>query len=120
IAIQNTQIQLSDVEDLLKEIRNELVQIESLVRERAGVLLVETIACYECDAPGPPSLAAALEAGWRNLLCDKGPKWNYLGLCPGCREETAVKEPAHPVPQQPEAALAMLTDQPKAAKSTLF
>jgi hypothetical protein len=45
----------------------------------------ESLACFECDVDSPPSLAAAIQAGWESLQADfDGLGWNYLGLCPEC------------------------------------
>lgn len=53
----------------------------------------ESLACSECDADSPPSLAAALQEGWSDLIRDDGPMWNYLGICPACQAELIHEEP---------------------------
>ena len=49
----------------------------------------ETIACARCDVDSPASLAAALQEGWIDLCRDNGTGWNYLGICPCCKQAEA-------------------------------
>lgn len=120
VAIKNTQSQLIDVENLVKDLYQKLAEIEGLVRERAQVLLDETLVCMECDVQGPPSLAAALQEGWTNLMRDAGPKWNYLGLCVRCQEESAETNVSRaPVPVVEEQSVGETAEE-KRKKTTLF
>ncbi len=46
----------------------------------------EAISCYYCDAQADGILSAEHE-GWTRIEADpEGSSWNYLGLCPECRE----------------------------------
>jgi len=67
--------------------------IESLPETRKPESVPETIACVDCDADSPDSLAAALEQGWTRLQRDDGTGWNYLGVCPECQEQEADVQP---------------------------
>lgn len=44
------------------------------------------LACTQCDCDAPESLEAALKASWSELMHDDQPGWDYLGLCPDCRQ----------------------------------
>ena len=63
--------------------REELRDILASIREERAEREDEIIACCHCDA-SPPSLAAAVREGWKDLQFDDGDNWNYLGLCPDC------------------------------------
>jgi hypothetical protein len=68
--------------------REELHDILAALREESVERDDEIIACCHCDA-SPPSLAAAVKEGWKDLQYDEGENWNYLGLCPDCvRQQT--------------------------------
>jgi hypothetical protein len=57
----------------------------------------ESLACARCDIDSPPSLAAALQDGWTDLIRDDGASWNYLGICPQCQaQESATAAPERP------------------------
>lgn len=45
------------------------------------------LACRSCECEPPLSLEQALRDGWTELMEDKTEQWNYLGLCPACREQ---------------------------------
>jgi hypothetical protein len=68
--------------------REELHDILAGLREEKAERDEEIIACCHCDA-SPPSLAAAIREGWKDLQHDEGADWNYLGLCADCvRQQT--------------------------------
>ena len=72
-----------------KEFAERMTGVETMP-EVAGEIsseeVPETIACMYCDVDSPASLAAAQQEGWTDLDRDDGAGWNYLGLCPECRE----------------------------------
>jgi hypothetical protein len=44
--------------------------------------------CSECDMDAPPSWESAVLAGWTEIEADlNGMTWNFLGMCPECRDE---------------------------------
>lgn len=85
----------------LKQIREAVAEgittaagLRVLEKNARADALPETIACAHCDVDSPESLAAALQEGWTDLCRDDGPGWNYLGVCPECREqEDSVPQP---------------------------
>jgi hypothetical protein len=46
----------------------------------------EIIVCCHCDA-SPPSLGAAIRAGWTDFQYDRNANWNYSAICPDCRRK---------------------------------
>ena len=121
VAIENTRIQLDSIEDLLTDIRHELIRIQSVVRKRAESLIEEIIACSECAAVSPEdSLAAVLQEGWANLRRDDGDTWNYLGLCPRCQEEAIFDKPVPVLPTEPTPPAPSVPETPREVKRTLF
>jgi hypothetical protein len=71
--------------------REELHDILAGLREEIAERDDEIIACCHCDA-SPPSLAAAVREGWKDLQYDDGQNWNYLGICPDCVREQTERE----------------------------
>ena len=61
--------------------RQELHDILAAIKEENAARDEEIIACCHCDA-SPPSLAAAVREGWKDLQYDDGVNWNYLGISP--------------------------------------
>ena len=57
------------------------------VADRGRDSLAETLCCYECDAPSPPSLAQALDDGWIDLSrAEEVHDTNFVGWCPACQQ----------------------------------
>lgn len=47
-----------------------------------------TLACYHCDAGDHiRSHEQAAQEGWTRIEYNDGAGWNFLGVCPECREE---------------------------------
>lgn len=63
-------------------------ETRALIAQARGRLnpLQERITCFECSAAPPPSLAMAIEQGWRYLEPVPNSAGHYLGLCPACCE----------------------------------
>lgn len=68
----------------------------------AAINKPETIACTDCDAESPDSLAVALAQGWTELAPDDGAGWNYLGLCPDCRAAMFEEDTSRPATERPD------------------
>lgn len=80
VDIDNALIQLSDIEDLLKDVRKRLGEIQTETREA----IAETVTCYSCDSFAD-SLAEAVKGGWESLtFAPDALSSNYLGDCPAC------------------------------------
>jgi hypothetical protein len=43
--------------------------------------------CRECDVGSPGTYEQAIVEGWVEIAPDDGPRWNFLGLCPECKED---------------------------------
>jgi len=85
----------SYVADAMKQASVVLEKYKGVVEREAGESerLPETITCCRCDAQRE-SIQEAADEGWTDITPDDGPSWNYLGLCPECREEEdRVPEP---------------------------
>ena len=55
-----------------------------------------TLACANCDAASPETYAAAFQQGWTRIQFDDGPGWNFLGICPDCRDDWEGLSPSQP------------------------
>lgn len=71
--------------------------IEDETRELIGRIhallpaATDSIACFACDSLSP-TLAAAVEQGWRDLQVDAHGKGRYRGVCPDCHEKEVGRE----------------------------
>lgn len=53
----------------------------------APIGTVFSLECLECDAGmSVESYNQAVAEGWTKIEHDDGPAWNFLGLCPDCKE----------------------------------
>lgn len=61
----------------------------NITSEQPGIPF--SLECYSCDAgQGISSLEEARLRGWRHILPNDGPAWNYLGDCPDCWKADAT------------------------------
>jgi len=52
-----------------------------------------TLSCIECDGDSPDTYKDAVRDGWTQIeYFPKGYSENFLGLCPGCRQEEEQRE----------------------------
>ena len=80
----------------------------------------ESIACTDCDADSPDSLAVALHEGWTELTPDNGVGWNYLGLCPDCLKKDYERPSKSAATQQPDDESEGDQQEPGNPEKTLF
>lgn len=83
VQIENVRIQLDDVEDLLKAIRDQLSRIQDETREQ-----IAEITCDTCEKLSSLDLCEALQKGWAEVYMHEG---EFYGECPGCRKEEDAK-----------------------------
>ena len=78
------------VEDIrrLEEIAEDVdTHVAEEIRAIVHQVRAETLACAHCDVDSPGSLADALNQGWTRLQTDHGVGWNFLGVCPQCKDK---------------------------------
>lgn len=55
-------------------------------REAFALTMPEAISCFHCDAMAD-GVESAQSGGWTCIEADpEGTTWNYLGVCPDCRD----------------------------------
>jgi hypothetical protein len=120
VDIDNALIQISDIEDLLKAVRDQLARIRGETREK----IIESLVCDGCDAGMDLSLAEALKAGWVDVFYAEDQLQAYfIGTCPECqeKEEEEINATIRPTKPTPEPIkLTAPVEKPKPEPKTLF